>query len=762
MQRYWLFIAILIVSLNFAILTATWWCWLIVALLMLRIVVTQVKVLILFSICTGISWGGYFYWYHSRPARPLPTSHVIVVQPDAYVINGGRLQFEAMTDQGRTMAFYQAKRPQELTYFQKTIQPLVLTIRGRYQRPAPATNVAAFDYAAYLKQQRQIQSVLTIEKIQLVQPQQLTLQSKLASIRKRLLINFSQLPQPVGTYAQCLILGYQDLNFRQFAVTLRKLGIIHLFSLSGLHVYCFVGILSRLLLRLHITHELKDRLLLIFLPLYACLAGGSTSLSRAVGLCWLVTLSRCFHTKWPQTDVFSFVLLLHLTLQPTILLGLGGQLSYLLALTLIVMPTVNTLRMTLTLNLLSLPLILYQVYEVHWLTVVLNWFMVPIFAHFILPALLVAVCVAPIFPQLAVWLAVCFDQLQTGLTYFTTPRWLFVYGRPFAWIIVSIIGLTFVALMQSRQHRYWTIALILTLYLGNYGWLRLPNQAQVTMIDIGQGDSILLDGPHHQQTTLIDTGGRLAFRQPAWQQGTTTSRVTQITIPYLKSQGIHKLDQVFLSHQDAEHIGDLKELLQQFPVNRVYFPLGMENNPTFRKRIRTVKQCCTWRPVQAGAITAIAGGRFQVLHPTQAGRGENDDSLVLYGQINRRRWLFTGDLSAAVEEKLIQKRPLPVDYLKAGHHGSQTATAVAFLEALQPKRVLISSGRHNRYGHPHEAVLQRLRQRQIPYFNTAKVGMIRWQARTDHWTVQLKEPIQEEVRKVGQSSNEYDSFKATN
>lgn len=749
MQRYWLFIAILVVSLNFAILTATWWCWLIVLLVVGRIIATQVKPLMILSLIALIGWGLYFKHYTGQAATPLPTSATIVVQPDAYYFNGGQIRFEADTYQGRTMVFYRAKRRQELAFFQTTTQPLRLTVRGDYQRPEPATNVAAFDYAAYLKQQRQIQSVLTIQRIQAVTPQHQTLRSRMASLRKRLLIYFDHLPQPVDTYAKCLILGYQDLDFHSFATTLRKLGIIHLFSLSGLHVYYFVGLLSRLLLRLHVTHELKDHLLLVGLPFYAVLAGGSTSLRRAVGLCWLVTLSRCCHTKWPPTDVFSWVLLGHLTIQPAMLLGLGGQLSYLLALTLILMPEKGTIRTTVTLNLLSLPLILYQVYEVHWLTILLNWLMVPVFAHLILPLVLVDVCTAPFIPQFIDWSAATLKHLQQGLTYFTTPHWLLVYGRPFAWLVVSVVVLTFVALSQSRWRRYWTFALIGLLYIGNYAWLHWPSQAQVTLLDIGQGDSVLLDGPHHRQVSLIDTGGRLTFRQPAWQQMTTTNRVTQITIPYLKSQGIRQLDSVFLTHQDADHIGDLQVLLTEFSVKCVYFPWGMGANPAFRRRIRPVQQQCRWQELQAGATVALAGRSFQVCHPVRPGIGENDDSLVLYGQLGMRRWLFTGDLGADEEAALIQKQALPVDYLKAGHHGSQTASSAVFLDTIQPKRVLISAGRHNRYGHPHEAVLQRLRQRQIPYFNTAEVGMIRWQAQTDHWQIQLKKPLEQKIMKVG-------------
>lgn len=749
MQRYWLLIAILVVSLNFAILTATWWGWLIVALVATRIITTQVKSLLWLSLLAGVGWGSYFRVYNCRPIVPLPSSSTLIVQPDAYHINGGRIQFEAESDQGRIMAFYQAKQQQELQFFQKTTQPLVLTVRGSYQRPEPATNFAAFDYAAYLKQQRRISSTLTIQKIKSVTQQRTTWQSRMASLRKQLLIKFSRLPRPLDTDAKCLILGYQDMNFRSFSVTLRKLGIIHLFSLSGLHVYYFVGLLSRLLLRLHLTHELKDRLLLIGLPFYAVLAGGSTSLRRAVGLCWLVTLSRCCHTKWPPTDVFSWVLLGHLTVQPTMLLGLGGQLSYLLALTLILMPAKGTLRTTVILNLLSLPLILYQVYEVHWLTILLNWLMVPIFAHIILPLVLVNICMAPFLPQLVHWSALILTQMQSGLTYFTTPRWLFVYGRPFAWLVVSVIGLTFLALRQVGWCRYGTLVVIGMLYLGNYAWLHWPHQAQVTMFDIGQGDSILLDGPYHREVSLIDTGGRLQFRQPAWQRTTATNRVTQVTIPYLKSQGIRQLDNVFLSHQDADHIGDLRTLLQQFPVKRVYFPLGMGANPAFIRRIGPVRQQCQWQEVQAGMTVKIAGSVFRICHPERPGIGENDDSMVLYGQLGHRRWLFTGDLSATGEVALIEKQPLPVDYLKAGHHGSQTASAAEFLDAIQPKRVLISAGRHNRYGHPHEVVLQRLRQRQIPYFNTAEVGMIRWQAQTDHWRTKCKQPIQIKKKEVG-------------
>ena len=197
-------------------------------------------------------------------------------------------------------------------------------------------------------------------------------------------------------------------------------------------------------------------------------------------------------------------------------------------------------------------------------------------------------------------------------------------------------------------------------------------------------------------------------------------------MPFLKAQGINKIDGIFLSHQDADHVGDLRPLLSQIRVKKLYMAEGLIRNPSFCKRI-------TGR-IQKGQIVQLLAGEtineppisFKVVYPFKPGIGKNEDSLSLLFKLANKSWLFTGDLGQKGELEILSRYHLHADYFKLGHHGSRTASNKEFLQALQPERVFISAGRKNRFGHPHPETIATLRSQHIPWASTQDCGMITW------------------------------------
>ncbi len=143
----------------------------------------------------------------------------------------------------------------------------------------------------------------------------------------------------------------------------------------------------------------------------------------------------------------------------------------------------------------------------------------------------------------------------------------------------------------------------------------------------------MLTTPINRKTVLIDTGGRLNFG------GTKPRRSNfeKVSLPFLKSQGITHIDAVFLSHQDADHIGDLADLLENFTVNKLYFGIGMQANPSFQRKIRPFLKQVKLIPVQAGDQLLIGTITIDVLHPSIAGLGTNEDSVALKVSIGRKK-----------------------------------------------------------------------------------------------------------------------------
>lgn len=134
-------------------------------------------------------------------------------------------------------------------------------------------------------------------------------------------------------------------------------------------------------------------------------------------------------------------------------------------------------------------------------------------------------------------------------------------------------------------------------------------------------------------------------------------------------------------------------------------------------------------------------GMLQVVHPDYRGQGKNGDSLTLFGRFGDRNFLFTGDLDLDGEREVIRKYPqLRVDVLKLGHHGSRTASGKDFLLSVHPVVGIISAGRFNRYGHPHNVTVRRLQRLGIRTMSTQQYGMIRYRyfGRNGRWSTTLR------------------------
>lgn len=252
--------------------------------------------------------------------------------------------------------------------------------------------------------------------------------------------------------------------------------------------------------------------------------------------------------------------------------------------------------------------------------------------------------------------------------------------------------------------------------------------------DVGQGDSILIREPGNRHVTMIDVGGRLAFPQPNWAPKIPPRYGAEMTsIAYLKSRGITHIDDLYLTHHDADHIGDLPAMLKNFRIERVWVSVGMMQEAAWQRTMARYPQLRV-RPLKVGTVSPLV-----VQHPFEVMPADNAGSLALQGTFGGLNFLFMGDLDQIGEQKILAAHPrLRTDVLKLGHHGSKTATAANFLTQVHPQVAIISAGRHNRYGHPSPETLQTLRQAQVPWLSTQQRGMIRYVYRGKRGTWQTK------------------------
>ncbi|WP_416353000.1 DNA internalization-related competence protein ComEC/Rec2 [Agrilactobacillus fermenti] len=669
--------------------------------------------------------------FRVRPPRitTIPAPINIHIQADSIKVNGDQLSGIATEINSKSKSFlvyYRLQSPQEKLYFQNNYHNLNLQITGEVTPIMAATNRGQFDNRNYQWQAHRIQYAINVSQIQSCVYDDHHWIDQLLSWRQQLYLHFMRFPKPLNVYLTGLIIGKfdGDLTFKQ---DMSQLGIIHLFSLSGLHVFVLINGIYFFATRLRFTRELVERWLLILLPLYCLFVGAGVGIRRAV---FLTVLNICLHQvkwHWGKLDKISVIMIVLLLLDPYLLFNLGGQLSFGMSLALILNRWHSAIGRQLNLMLASLPLLLYFSYSWHLGTLILNLIMIPLFEVIILP-----IIIGVAFLPFDMWHIHSFvngglTALDQCLHFVAQTRTLnVIFGQPSLIIVTGLVMTAFWILNQTQQRNRLKGSVVYgTLLVVSFIMIHFPLMGQITLIDIGQGDSILITTPFHRQTVLIDTGGKLKLPLQSWQKKIQQDGVTKITLPFLKQQGISHLDAIVLTHQDADHLGDLQTLLQSIPVVRVVFAQGLTQNPHFYQKLVDPMIKPHYFPVLAGDQLNLAGMRFSAVHPFQPGMGANEDSLVLYTELGHKRWLFTGDVDQAGEKGIITHYPsLKVDFLKIAHHGSKTSSNPDFIQQLQPQFALISSGRHNRYGHPDQETLQTLTKLRVPYLNTQTSGMI--------------------------------------
>lgn len=240
------------------------------------------------------------------------------------------------------------------------------------------------------------------------------------------------------------------------------------------------------------------------------------------------------------------------------------------------------------------------------------------------------------------------------------------------------------------------------------------NTSKVSYIDVGQGDSILIQSPSGKQL-LID-GGR---------SSDVVESLRKI-MPYFD----YSIDVVIGTHPDADHIGGLPKVLEMYDVGAFFEPGSTSDSKIYESLEQSinVKQIPHILARENMVIDFGDGAYFVMLFPGQdVSRWETNNSSIVGMYVhNTTSFLFTGDAPVATEQYLLKKYShyLDTDVLKLGHHGSRTSSSNDFLKYARPGLAIISAGKGNSYGHPHEEVIERLNNLDIPYFSTAEMGTI--------------------------------------
>ncbi len=236
----------------------------------------------------------------------------------------------------------------------------------------------------------------------------------------------------------------------------------------------------------------------------------------------------------------------------------------------------------------------------------------------------------------------------------------------------------------------------------------------VAFLDVGQGDAIFIESPNGNQM-LIDGGPGVAVLKPLGEM-----------MPFYD----RSIDVVIATHPDADHIGGLPEVLRRYDVETFLDPGISSDTGIYKALVQSIGLAGVEYVVARRGMTIDLGDdtKLEILFPDRdmEGADTNDASIVAKLTYGSTSFLLTGDSPQKIEKYLvsIDGKNLDVDVLKAGHHGSRTSTSAAFLGAASPDYAIISTGKNNRYGHPHKEVMELLQQFDVKVLRTDEDGTI--------------------------------------
>ena len=502
--------------------------------------------------------------------------------------------------------------------------------------------------------------------------------------------------------AEALLLGRGERLTEETRASFRRGGTYHLLVFSGLQIAFAAGLLAWLLRWLRAPRA-SDWLLLAFAVLAPLFIGPTASVSRASVGIGLYALSRIARRPTSFENLWCVAALIRLIIEPRDLTEASFHLTYAGAAALVYvgrswLARIAAAEITIT------PLTLFHFHQYALGGSLLTLAMAPlIMAMLIASALACAIPCAPVFALIRVLHRACGALNAFGFAGYlaSPPRWSLVIG--------ACGALLAVALLRERK-RALVIALATLIPIGasvaRFASQREVEHPRITFFDVGQGDAIAIRTG--ARTVLVDGGA--------------DARI----LPLLVDRGIRRIDLVVLTHAHPDHCGGLAHVIEKLEVGAVWI-----SPRRFRGECAShlLAACSTTgtpihllrdgdkRSIGDFTLTThVADHRFRRA-------AENNSSVVLVAAARGRRILLTGDIEREAEI-VLSDRDLRADVLKVAHHGSRSSTAAPFLDAVAPRVAVISCGRRNLFGHPHESVLDALRERKIRTWRTDLRGTI--------------------------------------
>ncbi len=610
----------------------------------------------------------------------------------------------------------------------------IVAVAGTYSAFQHATNPGEFDQYEYYRSMKLTGNIFA-EQLVIRDNCCHYIEQGLFVVRQRAMEELCLvLPEEDAGVLGAMILGDKRNLPTETKELYQKTGIGHILAISGLHISMLgAGVFS--FLRKYILSMKKAVIVsLLFLFFYGLLTGFPVATTRAVIMLSCRLVARYTGRSYDVWSALAFSALVILLQEPLQLFQCGFLLSYAAIVGIhLFEPIMDVLQVrnsfarsvisSSVFFVVTLPLMLWFFYEICPYTIAVNLVILPMMS--LLIGLGIAGCVLSFVWQTGgeFLLATSHYILKyyEGICQVTTelPLSQVVVGRPsLVWIVMYYTILLGMVVVVIYGRKKWCVYVGLTLLVLTISRARVRHTFLYTQLDVGQGDSACI--MYEDMTYMIDGGS------------TSEKEIGRYVLErFLKYYGRRRVDVVFVTHSDADHINGIEELLERqgkssLEIGAVVVPEIEKQDENYVSFIQTIEQCGTKVfTMKKGDVYQKDELSFLCLHPISDYEwdNENDYSLTLDISYKDLQILATGDLEET-GEAVLELSNVRYDVLKVGHHGSKTSTSQAFLNQTNPQIALISCGKKNRYGHPSKEVLERLEKAGIPVFCTTEYGAI--------------------------------------
>ena len=582
-----------------------------------------------------------------------------------------------------------------------------------------------------------------------------SLRNRIDRLARRLGVFISEaVPGEEGGILRALLLGDRGYVSAATEAAYTRAGVNHILSISGFHVavvalavYQLLYLLGRCSETLMLRCNLRRSALLLGMPtivFYLFLSGAAPATARSVIMIILGALALWIERETDPINLLIVAAFLLIGINPPLLFDLSFQLSFLALWGLIVLTPlfmkpfhrwekgrIGAILLLLAASLAAIAATLTPVAYYFQRTtatgILANLFIVPLLGYGAVAigfASLPCAFAAPGLARLLIDIAGFLVYLSDRIIFILARLPLLPHWSPTRLdLLLSLLVLTALTFLSGWRVKAPVVA-ILTAFMiaGHLPWGNHAGPAlEVTLFSLGQAEATLVRFPTGE-TLLVDGGGSLR------EGGADTGE--RLLAPALWAMGVERLDVVMLTHPHPDHLRGLRFIIDNFPVGQFWESGRNETTDDYR----VLRAALEYKKVPVVRINGetpprvMGEGRIEPLAPcsSQPEEGEvNEDSLVFRLVWRDLAILFTGDIGAATEERLLaQPERLKADILKVAHHGSRYSGTEPFLDAVRPRIALISAGYGNTFHLPSPRTVQRLSSRRISIYRTDIDGTI--------------------------------------